>query len=100
MTLICNVPLFGPAAQPLLPISHQPKQNQAEGGTKKIKVNPTQLSDQMDYPVLQVVGLGKSLQPRYNLRPHDLGTATLKTIFSEEEEFTKEGTLGLLDVTM
>ena len=52
LTLICNVPPFGPAAQPLLPISHQPKQNQAEGGTNKIEVNPTQLSEQMDHPVV------------------------------------------------
>ena len=51
MTFICNVPPFGPAAQPLLPISHQPKQNKAEDGTNKIEVNPTQLSDQMDHPV-------------------------------------------------
>ena len=35
------------AAQPVLHISHQPKQNQAEGGTTKIKVNQTQLSEQM-----------------------------------------------------
>ena len=55
MTLIRNVPPFGPAAQPLLPISHQPKQNQAEGGTNKIEVNPTQLSDQMDHPVNELV---------------------------------------------
>ena len=41
-------------AKPLLPISHQPKQNQADGGTNKIKVNPTQLSDQMDHPVFKV----------------------------------------------
>ena len=30
--------------------SYQPKQNQADGGTAKIKVNPTQLSDQMPLP--------------------------------------------------
>ena len=28
-------------AQPILPISHQPKQNQAAGGTNKKEVNPT-----------------------------------------------------------
>ena len=38
-------------AQPVLPISHHPKQNQAKGRTAQIKVNPTQLSDQMDPPV-------------------------------------------------
>ena len=43
-----------PAAQPLLLISHKPKQNQAEGGTAKIKINPTQLSEQMDHPVVHI----------------------------------------------
>ena len=38
-------------AQPILPTSYQPKPQQAEGGTAKIKVNPTQLSDQMCHPV-------------------------------------------------
>ena len=47
-----NVPLSCPAAQPLLPISNQLKQNQTEGGTAKIKVNPTILSDLMPLPVL------------------------------------------------
>ena len=51
MTLIYDVPLSCPSAQPVLPTSHQPKQNQAEGETAKIKVNPTQLSEQMDIPV-------------------------------------------------
>ena len=32
-------------------MSHQPKQNQADDGTAQIKVNPTQLSEQMDHPV-------------------------------------------------
>ena len=54
MTLIYDVPLSCPAAQPLLPTSHQPKQNQVEGGTAKIKVNPSQLSEQMDHPVLNM----------------------------------------------
>ena len=43
--------MFHFPAQLLLPTSHQPKQIQAEGGTGKIKVNPTQLSEQMDHPV-------------------------------------------------
>ena len=51
LTLIYVVPLSCPAVQPLLPTSHQPKQNQAEGGTAKVKVNPTQLSEQVDHPV-------------------------------------------------
>ena len=36
LTLICVVPLSCLAVQPLLPTSHQPKQNQAEGGTARI----------------------------------------------------------------
>ena len=46
-----GVPSSCPAAQPVLPISNRPKQNQAEGGTVKIKANPTQLSEQMALPV-------------------------------------------------
>ena len=38
-------------AQPVLPISHQPGQNQAEGGTEKIKVNPTEVCQEMCHPV-------------------------------------------------
>ena len=33
-----------PAGKPLLPISHQPRQNQADGGTARIKVKSTQLT--------------------------------------------------------
>ena len=51
LTLICYVSPSCPLAQPVLPISHQPKQNQADGGTDQIKINLTQLSDQMDHPV-------------------------------------------------
>ena len=40
--------IFNYFDQPLLPISHLPKQNQAEVGIPKIKVNPTQLSYLMD----------------------------------------------------
>ena len=35
----------------LMPISHHPKQNQAEGGTSEFKVNPNQLPNQMAHPV-------------------------------------------------
>ena len=38
---IC-IPPSCPAAQPLLPNSHQPKQRQADSGTLKIQVNKTQ----------------------------------------------------------
>ena len=51
LTLIWDVPPSCPAAQPVLPISHQPRQNQAEGGTAKIKVNPTQVRQEMGHPV-------------------------------------------------
>ena len=52
LTWIWDVPPSCPSAQPLLPTSHQPRQNQAEGGTAKIIVNPTQLSEQMPLPVV------------------------------------------------
>ena len=32
-------------------VSHQPKQNQADGGTAQFKVKPTQLSEELDHPV-------------------------------------------------
>ena len=38
---------YCPGVQPVLPISHQPKQNQAEGGIAQIKTNPTQISEWM-----------------------------------------------------
>ena len=41
-----------PAALPTLPFSHQPKQNEADSGTAKIKVNPTQVGDLLGHPVL------------------------------------------------
>ena len=50
--MIYDVPLSCPAAQQILIISHQSKQNQAESVTAKIKVNPTQLSEQKDHPLL------------------------------------------------
>ena len=36
---------------PILPISHQSKQSQADSGTAKIKVNPTQVRDLLCHPV-------------------------------------------------
>ena len=39
-----------PTDLPILPISHQPKQNQADSGTAKIKVNPTQARDVIGHP--------------------------------------------------
>ena len=49
LTLIWDVPPSYPAP---LPISHQPRQNQAEGGTAKIKVTPTQVLPEIGHPVL------------------------------------------------
>ena len=40
LTLIWDVPLSCPPAQPLLLNSNQPKQNRADSGTVKIQVNP------------------------------------------------------------
>ena len=51
LTLIWDVPPSCPAAQPVLTISHQSGQNQAEGGTANIKVNPTQVRQEMGLPV-------------------------------------------------
>ena len=51
LTLIWDVSPSCPAAQPALPISHQPRQNQAEGGTAKILVNPTEVRQEMCHPV-------------------------------------------------
>ena len=42
-----------PAAQQLLPNSHQPRQNRADSGTAKIQVNPTQVLQEMGHPVEQ-----------------------------------------------
>ena len=39
-------------AQMVLPNSHQPKQNQSDGGTLKFQVNPPQVHGQMVHPVL------------------------------------------------
>ena len=46
-----GVPPSCPSAQPLLPNSHQPKQNWADSGTLKIQVNPNPVHEQMNYPV-------------------------------------------------
>ena len=46
-----DVPLFYPFALPVLLHSHQPQQNQADGGTLRIQVNPTQVHEQMRDPV-------------------------------------------------
>ena len=44
LTLIWMFHSFCPATQPILPNSHQPKQNRADSGTVKIQVNPTQVA--------------------------------------------------------
>ena len=52
-----DVPPSCPPVQPVLPISHQPKQNQAEGVTAKIKVNPTEVRQEMDLPTFSYFSL-------------------------------------------
>ena len=44
-----DVPLILPAAQPVLPLSHQPKQDQADGGIAKIKVRDVYASPCISY---------------------------------------------------
>ena len=57
LTFICGVPPSCPPDQPVMPIYHQPRQNQAEGGTRylggtaKIKVNSTQVCQETGHPV-------------------------------------------------
>ena len=46
-----DVPPSFPAAQPFLPNFYQPMQNWADSGTLKIRVNPTQVDDEMNHPV-------------------------------------------------
>ena len=68
--MMCECDVF-PAcslAQPVLSLSKQPKKNQAEGGTTKIKVNPTILSDQMDHPVLVRVSEKTFLRAKVTFR--------------------------------
>ena len=43
-----SVPLSCPVAQPLLPNSHQPRQNWADGGTLEIHVSKTQSTSTWD----------------------------------------------------
>ena len=49
--LYLDVPFCGPDAQLILPNSIVPKQNWADSGTSKIKINSIQVSDQMRHPV-------------------------------------------------
>ena len=51
LTLILMFHSSGPAALPIQHISHQPKQNGADSGTIKIKVNPTQVRDLLGHHV-------------------------------------------------
>ena len=43
---------FCSTAKSVLPISHPPKQNLAEGGNFQVKVNQIQQSEQMDHPAI------------------------------------------------
>ena len=51
MTWILSVPPSFPLAQPLPPNFHQPRQNWADSGTAKMKVNPNQVQDLTGHPV-------------------------------------------------
>ena len=73
LTLICSVSPSCPLAQPVLPISHQPKQNQADGVTAKIKVNPTQLSKKMPLPVQYLSTVNKIALLINAVSLHDVG---------------------------
>ena len=46
-----NFPSYCPAAQPLLPNSHQSRHNRAGSETLKVQVNPTKVHEQMGHPV-------------------------------------------------
>ena len=46
-----DVPLFCPTDQSILPNFNLPKQNRANSGMSKIKVNPTQDTDHQPHPV-------------------------------------------------
>ena len=48
-----NFPLACPTGQPLLTNSYQARQKRADNGMLQIKVNTTQLHDQMKHPVHQ-----------------------------------------------
>ena len=69
MTLIWDVPQPCPAAQPDLPIYHQPRQNQAKGGTAKIKVNPTDVRQEMVLPVASVPNILTRVLFRWTVAP-------------------------------
>ena len=58
LTLNWDVPPYCPLAQPVLPLSHQPRQNQADGGTSHIKVNPTEVCQEMGLPVVSKTNVG------------------------------------------
>ena len=51
---------------PILPDSHLPQQNPADGGTAKKKINPNQARDQMPDPVVLAL-------------PSEIATKTLVT---------------------
>ena len=49
LNMICDVSPSCQAAQPFLPKSHLPKPKQTDGGTAKIKVNPTKVRELMEH---------------------------------------------------
>ena len=51
LTLIRKFHTSCPVAKHILPNSHQPEQNWADGGIAKIKVGPSQVGDLLAHPV-------------------------------------------------
>ena len=51
-----GVPYSCPFVQPLRPNSHKPRQNWADSRTPKIKVNPSNVHQLMEHPVVRLVG--------------------------------------------
>ena len=77
MILIWDVPACCPTAQAVLPISHQHRQNKAEGGTTKIKVNPTKVLQEMGPPVQPAdIGLPTGNGKKLSYSQAQLGQAT------------------------
>ena len=65
--------------------THQPKQNPAEGGTAKIKVNPTQVRQEMCHPVQRWNHVPKVITSKLT------GTATEEDATEWEEKLTNSG---------
>ena len=74
LTLISDFPPSCSLSHPVLPISHQPKQNLADGGTISIKANPTKVREVMAHPV----GYVRAVYSDYLLSSHSRNNCSLK----------------------